>query len=486
MLLIVQNHDPLILPEMKNNPVSQPAPQSTATISTDDIIAHSKGLLKEIESANKNPFPVSAFPLAIQQIIKETNQSLNFPIDFIGASLMHASALAIGNSHKIEAKNTWYESPTLYTAIVGKAGTNKSHPLSFSLKPFEEADKKTYKEYELQKQEYDYYISLSKAEREKEGITEPVKPVWRKHLVSDVTPEGLIEIHRFNKRGICLYSDELTGWTGNFNRYSNGNDEPFWLSAWSGKPINIDRKTGDPISIHTPYISVIGTIQNGVLKTLSGKNRSQNGFIDRILFVIPDNLKRPRWNEAELSNSIIDNWHTIISNLLSLSCPVDANGNIDPSILKLTLEAKELFIEWFDHNTDLSNDSDNEALAGINAKLSQYTLRFALILELLHWACEESDKSAVGANAMKGAIKLADYFRNTALKVQDTISNPLGQLPENHKLFYEALPEFFTTAEGLEVAKRLSIPKDTYHKFLRRHKGELFKNTSRGSYEKLV
>ena len=104
----------------------------------------------------------------------------------------------------------------------------------------------------------------------------------------------------------------------------------------------------------------------------------------------------------------------------------------------------------------------------------------------MFWACGDGDKTAVGTDAIKGAIQLAEYFRNTALKVHDIISNPLGQLPENHKLFYEALPEFFTTAEGLEIAKKHLIPKDTYYKFLKRHKGELFKNTSRGTYEKLV
>lgn len=469
---------------MKNNPTSDS--YHTSSISKDEIVAHGQFLKSEIETANKNAFPVDAFPLAVQQIIKETNKSLNFPIDFIGASLLHACAVAIGNTHKIEAKNTWQESATLYTAIVGKAGTNKSHPLSFALKPFEEEDKRTYKEYEQQKLEYDYAISLTKSERENEGREEPVKPVWKKYLVSDVTPEGLIEIHKFNKRGICLYSDELTGWTGNFNRYSSGSEETFWLSSWSSKPINIDRKTGEPISIHTPFIPVIGTIQNGVLKTLSGKNRSQNGFIDRILFVLPDHLKRSHWNETELSNKIIDNWKKIIYNLLGLPCPVGHNGNLEPTILKFTSEAKRVFINWFDRNADLSNDSDNETFAGINAKLSQYTLRFALILELMYWSCGDGNKAAVGVKAIDGAIKLAEYFRKTALKVHDIISNPLGQLSENHKLFYEALPEVFTTSEGFELAKNFAIPKDTYHKFLRRHKRELFKNTSRGTYEKLI
>ena len=66
----------------------------------------------------------------------------------------------------------------------------------------------------------------------------------------------------------------------------------FWLSVWSGKPINIDRKTGEPVFIPLPFISVCGTIQNGILNELAKDSRTQNGFIDRILFVMPDNLEK--------------------------------------------------------------------------------------------------------------------------------------------------------------------------------------------------
>ena len=471
---------------MKNNTDTEFCKNSLSILSADDIINQASQIAKEMENSTNNPFPADAFPLAIQKIIRETNHCLNFPVDFIGASLLHVAAVAIGNTHKIEAKNTWHESATLYTALVGKAGINKSHPLSFALVPLEEEDRKTYKEYEKLKHEYDFAVSLSRKEREKEGILEPAKPFWKKYIVSDITPESLIEVHKFNKRGICLYADELAGWTGNFNRYSSGSEETFWLSAWSGKPINVDRKTGDPVSIHSPFIPVIGTIQNGILKAFSGQNRSQNGFIDRILFVIPDNLKRPHWNETELDNVNIKNWHNTVSNLLKLTCPIDQNGNPDPIILKFTPEAKKLYISWFNQNTDLSNDSEDEVIAGINAKLTQYTLRIALILELMYWACGEGSKTAIGTEAINGAIKLAEYFRKTATKVHDILSDPLGQLSELYKLFYEALPESFTTAEGLEIAKKLFIPKDTYHKFLKRYKGDLFKSITRGNYEKLI
>ena len=109
----------------------------------------------EAKEKQKNPFPVEVFPLPIQQIIKSTNENLNFPIDFIGASLLYAASVAIGNTHKVEVKKGWLESSVLYLAIVARAGTNKSHPLSFALNPIVEQDKRTNSQYEEKRQDFE-------------------------------------------------------------------------------------------------------------------------------------------------------------------------------------------------------------------------------------------------------------------------------------------------------------------------------------------
>lgn len=457
-------------------------------IGAEDIRTEAEKIIrqtKETEEVRRNSFPIDAFPDQIQQIILDTNESLHFPTDFIGSSLLYAGGLAIGNTHVIKAKNTWHESAVLFLSIVGKPGSNKSHPVSFALQPFFDRDKRTFKDYEQQKQEYDYAMSLSKKEREREGLGEPTKPVWNKTIVSDFTPEALTEVHKFNIRGVGVYADELAGWFKNFNRYNNGSEETFWLSTWSCKPINIDRKSGDPIFINKPFVPVIGSIQNGVLKELSGNSRSQNGFIDRILFAFPEQLKKPHWNEEDLSPSVIESWDTIISNLLNIQCDLDDTGNPVPEILKFTPEAKMRFKEWFNENADISNATEDETLQGISAKLTTYLLRFSLIIELLQWACGESEKQGISIQAVEGAIKLTKYFRETALKVHRITANPLEQLPKDKQDLYLALPDIFTTSEGLVIAEALSVPKDTFHKFLRRHKKDLFEQSKVGEYHKL-
>ncbi len=385
------------------------------------LLNHVQEIQKEVE-AKQNPFPVEVFPKAVREIMTDTNESLSFPIDFIGASILYAVSVSIGNTHKVEIKKGWQENAVLYLSIVGRAGTNKSHPVSFALQPIEQRDNLKFQKYQNEKQEYDTISTLTKKEREQQGYSEPVKPIWEQHLVTDFTPEALTDVHKFNKRGIGVYADELATWFKNFNRYNKGSEEQFWLSIWSGKAIRINRKTTEPTYITKPFISVIGTIQPAVLNELAD-NRTGNGFLDRLLFVAPENLKKPYWSETELNPVILENWQAIISTLLDLSIIQDETGSPQPEVLRFTPEAKQLLFEWQRELTDQSNKTENEAIGGINAKIEMYAVRLALILQMIRYACNEDGKQAVGIEAVKGALKLVEYFKRTAIKVHSIVNN---------------------------------------------------------------
>ena len=446
-----------------------------------DANQHQQALI-DIEKGSLNPFPVEAFPEAIQQIIHAANKGLNFPIDFLGASMLYTIGLCIGNTHRVKVTKGWTENAVLYIALVGRPGTNKSHPLSFALKPIETKDSQSYKEYEAQKQVYEQAITTNKKggdQQDTEGLT---KPVWQKFLVSDFTPEALKEVHKFNKRGIGVYVDELAAWFKNFNRYHKGAEQEFWLSIWNSKTINIDRKGCDPIYLPQPFIPVIGTIQTGILDQMTKDNRTENGFIDRILFAIPDKLEKRYWSETEIDSESIENWENIISNLLGLSFDLDENHTPDPKILEFTPEAWQVLKQWQKKNTDLSNNANNEALESIYAKLEQYTIRLALILELARWSCGEGDKQAVGIEAVNGALQLIEYFRKTAIKVGGIISDPLENYANDKHELFEALPDTFTTGEGLEIAKGQGMITRTAERFFTDR--ELFNKESMGNYSK--
>ena len=108
-------------------------------------------------------FPVSIFPTKIQRIISEVHECHNYPTDYIATAILTAIAVGIGNTHLAQIKQGWVESPILYIALIGRPGANKSHPLSFAMKPFLDYDYKQNQEFEKMLAKYNELMSMSRS-----------------------------------------------------------------------------------------------------------------------------------------------------------------------------------------------------------------------------------------------------------------------------------------------------------------------------------
>lgn len=256
-----------------------------------DAIAHIRRFdEKQEEDKEVSTFPISCFPSDIQKIVLALRDFLGFPIDYTSAAVLVAFSSGIGNQVRIKVKNGWIESAALYCALVGKPGSNKSHPMSFILQPFILHDQRTYEVYISALDEYEALKEMTKKERLAKGIEEmPQMPHWKQMVVSDVTQESLGKVLSHNPHGVCLYSDELASWLKNFERYNKGSEEQFWLSLFNNKLVTTSRKMDKrPINIAHPSASVIGSIQLDILQMLMKGDKGKNGFFDRILFAYFD------------------------------------------------------------------------------------------------------------------------------------------------------------------------------------------------------
>ena len=456
-------------------------------ITAQNVITQAKCLSDKLSGSE---FPIWVLPIKIQEIARVTSECLGYPLDFISSSLCFAMSVAIGNTHMVKIKDGWSECAILYVAIVGKAGTNKSHPLSFAMKPLLDHDANESRKFKELFKTYQDTISLSKKEREERGIFETSdQPIQKKFIVSDITQESLSYIHEQNKRGICLYVDELKSWINNFNRYAKGSEEQFWLSVFSGKPIIIDRRGfTNSVSIKRSFIGVIGSIQHGLLKDLAKGDRSDSGFLDRILFVIPRDLRKKYWSLQDLPSHITPLWSNIMNEMIKLNFAVDQNDDPVPLELPFESQAKKKLYEWQRHNTDLCNKEPNEKLVGMYSKLEIYAIRFCLIIQIIRWVCKEADKDCIDLQSVESAIELTEYFRTSAKNVQLILNSTmvLENMTSDKIKLYEALPSDFATAEGTKIAGALSFTKDGFNRFLNEAKTGLLDNYKHGHYRKYI
>lgn len=456
-------------------------------IRAEDVINKAIAIRDKLSGSD---FPLHVLPHKIQEIARVTSECLGFPLDFISASLCFAISVSIGNTHSVKINQGWCERAISFMCLVGPPGSNKSSPLSFAMQPIVDQDFIESRKFKKLYKDYQNIVSLSKKEREEMGVMEiPNEPFQKRYLVSDITPETLSTIHENNKRGLCLYVDELKSWLNNFDRYNTGSALQFWLSAYSGKPIIVDRRNlTSSVSIKNSFIGVIGSIQNTLLKDLSKGEKADNGFLDRILFVVPDNLKKQYWSLQNLPSHITPMWSNIINEILMLEFKMDENNDGVSFEISFDNQAKNKLYEWQRYNTNLCNSELNLKLVSMYSKLEIYLVRFSLIMQIGKFVCKEANKDYIDLKSVESAIELTEYFRKNGQKVHKILNSTsvLEDMPSDKNKLYEALPSDFTTAEGAKIAESLNFSKDSFNRFLNESKHVLLDNYRHGRYKKYI
>jgi hypothetical protein len=477
-----------------------------AKVPTKRILSAIKNEDDEIKELPENSsFPVSVMPVKMQQIINDVSITYGFNIDYLSCAILSAASSAIGATYKVKVMGIWEESALLFMVLVGRPGVNKSAPITWAYKPISNKDADDFKHYQnlLEKHKADEKAknlerfkkynqpnttknaknakNAENAENAENANDE--KPRWKQRIVSDATVEALCSVLFFNKRGISLVMDEIVALFKNFNRYNKGSDQEFWLQEWSNISISINRKNDEPIFINNPFISFIGAIQPAITDILLNDGRQDNGYIDRIIFVYPDIKMRPVFKFSEPDDSAFKDYNNIINRLLEL----DFN---DPklkesNILPVSHDAQKMYEEWTVIQREILEANNNDRLYGLYAKMEIYVFRFALIYQLLSWACGEEEKFEVEEIAMHSAIETAEYFKRMALKV-NPIKSGIKQPPmdKQRQEIYKALSKEFTTGEGAIISLKYGLNDRRFKEWL--HDITLFTKLKHGIYEKVL
>lgn len=191
-------------------------------------------------------------------------------------------ASAIGNTYKINIKNEWSASPSVYMMLIGRPGLGKTPPLNFLYKPIYDLD-------DLLDEKYNQEMDRYESNKDSGDGNEKVKPPkWITNIISDFTPEALIEAHWRNLRGIAIVVDEIIGLFNSAKRYTSKNNlYEDLLTAYSGGTLKVIRKTARPICVKSPCINIIGTAQTNMLHEIFRKEFIANGLLDRFILFIP-------------------------------------------------------------------------------------------------------------------------------------------------------------------------------------------------------
>ena len=105
--------------------------------------------------------------------------------------------------------------------------------------------------------------------------------------------------------------------------HSYGGDLEQWLTLFNGSPIVVNRKSQDDIiCISNPFVSVIGSMQPGLLAKVFRGDKKEDGFLPRILFVNNSSYNQPMlWKDEDLPITAPSDWERILLHIIEKSRP---------------------------------------------------------------------------------------------------------------------------------------------------------------------
>ena len=452
-----------------------------------DAINLCNAIRMEFEGVLEKKIPLDAFPAKIQDMILALARQENYTIEYMMASLLMAVSTAIGNAINIRIRGGWISNSALYMILVGRPGTGKTPPLDFAFRPIRKHDAQAVKQFKLEMEQYNNLVESNKGKKENTTPL-PDKPVLRRTIISDFTPEALMRALDDNQRGIVVYVDEIMGMFNAVNQYSRGQLIEQLLTAFSGKPLDISRCSMPiPIHIEYPFINIVGTMQTTRMHELIEKGYKENGLLDRIIFVYPSSQDISDWQLDEDSSfasfeKYSNLWEAIINKVIDL--PFIDNDNVQ-NILDFSSEAKAYFTNWRNNAIRSVNQIPDDGLVDSRIiKTPMITARLALVLQILRWACEEVHKDFVDIDSTKSAIVLSEYFESCYADIQKYMLRE--SIEPQKKELLDCLSATFTTSDAIQAGKEVGLSeRSVMYSLVNLATNKIIKKIKRGEYEKL-
>jgi hypothetical protein len=206
--------------------------------------------------------------------------------------------------------------------------------------------------------------------------------------------------------GVAIIRDEISGWVASMDQYKGGkgSDRQQFLSLWSAQTLKVDRKGGGSVYVSEPVACVVGGIQPDLAGTLHDVAKRRDGFVERILPVVPD-VEPAYWTDAAPSTELYRDVLAIFEALDQIPPPDPTTGGLG---VNLSVEARSAYVPWVNENAGLVKAAAGLA-EGFYSKLPAHVARLALILHAL-WNPHDP-RPMLNAARMEDAIELGEFFR---------------------------------------------------------------------------
>lgn len=324
-----------------------------------------------------------------------------------GANAMTALAVCAGvipDSITVRVKqhdDDWRVRCCIWVGLVGPSSAKKSPMLKAASRPITREATAAHKAFAAQ---------LKAWNSDKEAQKSTPAPELSQLIFTDTTAEALAKGLHANKDGGILLDDELSGWLGRMESYSNGNagtQRSTWLKARDGGSHTVNRVGSGVHFIENLSMALVGGIQPE--KVREAVRQSGDGLIQRMLPIITRSADADR---DVPSTGGISAYNAMVAQLYGLRRMLDTDGRALPTDHTFSHEASRFreakVAEW--HTLQQGVESTIAPLAQHIGKYPGFLPELALIFHRVTYAGQPNTPIVVPLETIQAAARLMEEY----------------------------------------------------------------------------
>jgi hypothetical protein len=361
------------------------------------------------------------FPESLATPIEEIARRMNLKPECYALALISGISRFLKNGSStmlVDEWNYWCRTHGYFGAMIAESSQMKTPVLNAMISdPLAAMRKANQEKFKAEEKAYKEELEQWKNSKDEDKGPPPDAPVEKLPYITKATWEGVAAmVSRAPTQGILWLCDELAGFFKSANQYRSGrgSDQEDLLECWSGNGAVIARAAGTTVNVGAVSLSIYGNIQPKILAPFLGDGSDDNGTFARFDFV-----QQPRaLTQITLGLSRID----VNPMMQALYERVDA---IPLMQFELDQEAKELFVDYYNHCQRLRFDHPKQGMRAMLGKAAEKVGRVATILHCIHAAhfgVEVSQK--IPASRVRAAIKWVEYTTQQALSINVEVCSP--------------------------------------------------------------
>lgn len=395
--------------------------------------------------------PPNMCPEPLRDFLVDEAKALSVPLEMVAFPATISLGALVGRQACVQVKA--YDPRYLvytnnYGAIVSPAGTNKSAALTRGLAPAKAAMEQARQRYQEEQPDLNLQVDVLKEridaakqdlrrtrqtcaddqladkiarQHALEAELEALQQAAPRLFVHDATPEALLQLASWHRRGLLLVNDELSGVFVRQTRAGREDETAVLLSAWNGDGSHSqDRITRESVAVDGLCISAVGTIQPSVLheaiRAISRSGRPSDGLLERFQIVSTGSCSGMQWTDTPQNCDALDRAVRVACRLERLPAAVfeGAARNEDdaPAVFRFAPDAQQLVGEWMHENMLASErlGQQNSPFAAVVGKQRKLFAGLAFLFHLINVVSEEVAAGPVSLDATKLAADWVDLL----------------------------------------------------------------------------